>query len=129
MEASRCGSHLWLTGMCMLNMRESMRVRQTERGKQIFHLLNMFESPLSYIWNATTLYLMRNIIYSYTPKVLCWKRFRSDIFAVSNHSLQELHKFFEFMNSIDTSGKIKFTLAVANNNSVLDFLELSLNMN
>ena len=117
--------------MCMLNMREYEREtgRQTEREKQIFHLLNMFESPLSYIWNATTLYLMRNIIYSYTPKVLCWKRFRSDIFAVSNHSLQELHKFFEFMNSIDTSGKIRFALAVANNNSVLDFLDLSLNMN
>ena len=108
-----------------------MRERQADRQreKQIFHLLNMFESPLSYIWNATTLYLMRNIIYSYTPKVLCWKRFRSDIFAVSNHSLQELHKFFEFMNSIDTSGKIRFALAVANNNSVLDFLDLSLNMN
>ena len=31
---------------------------------------------------------------SYTPMVLCWKRFRDDIFAVWNHSLQELHKFF-----------------------------------
>ena len=44
---------------------------------------------------------------SYTRKVLCWKRFRDDIFAVWNHSLQELHKFFEFMNSIDTPGKMK----------------------
>ena len=66
---------------------------------------------------------------SYTPKVLCWKRLRDDIFAVWNHSLQELHKFFEFMKSIDTSGKIKFTMPVANNNSVLEFLDLSLHIN
>ena len=50
---------------------------------------------------------------SYTPKVLCWKRFRDDIFAVWDHSLQELHKFFEFMNSIDTSGKIKLSVVIA----------------
>ena len=30
------------------------------------------------------------------------------------------------MNSIDTYGKIKFTLSVANNNSTLEFLDLSL---
>ena len=66
---------------------------------------------------------------SYTHQVLCWKRFRDDIFAVWNHSLQEIHKFFEFMNSIDTSGKIKFTISVANNNSILDFLDLSLHIN
>ena len=66
---------------------------------------------------------------SYTPKVLRWKRFRDDIFAVWNHSLQELHKFFEFMNSIDTSGKIKFTVSIANNDSILEFLDLTLHMN
>ena len=56
------------------------------------------------------------------------KRFR-DIFSVWNNSLQELHKFFEFMNSIDTSGKIKFTMSIANNNSILEFLDLSLHIN
>ena len=66
---------------------------------------------------------------SYTPKVLCWKRFRDDIFALWNHSLQELYKFFEFMNSIDTSGKIKFTMTVAINNSILEFLDFSLHIN
>ena len=45
-----------------------------------------------------------------------------------NHSPQELHKFSEFMNSIDTSGKIKFTMSVANNNSILEFLDLSLHI-
>ena len=33
---------------------------------------------------------------SYAPKVLCWKRFRDDIFGVWNHSL-----FSVFMNSIN----------------------------
>ena len=63
--------------------------------------------------------------------VLCRRRFRDDIFAVWkwNHSLQELHNFFEFMNSTDTSGKVKFTMCIANNNSVLEFLDLSLRIN
>ena len=66
---------------------------------------------------------------SYIPNVFCWKRFRDDIFALWNHSLQELHKFFEFMNSIGRFGKIKFTMSIANNNSVLEFLDLSLHIN
>ena len=33
------------------------------------------------------------------------------------------------MNSIDTSGKIKFTMLLANNNSILEFVDLSLHIN
>ena len=33
------------------------------------------------------------------------------------------------MNSIDTSGKIEFTMSIANNYSVLEFLDLSLHIN
>ena len=33
------------------------------------------------------------------------------------------------MNTIDTSGKIKFTTSVGNNNSILEFLDLSLFIN
>ena len=36
-------------------------------------------------------------------------------------------KFFEFMNNVDTTGKIKFTMSVANE-SVLEFLDLSLHI-
>ena len=46
-----------------------------------------------------------------------------------DHSLEELHTFFEFINSIGTSGKIKFTMSVANSNSTLEFLDLSLHIN
>ena len=65
---------------------------------------------------------------SYTPKVLYWKRFIDDIFAVWNYSLEELYKFFEFMTSIDASGKITFTMSIANNHSVVEFLDLSLHI-
>ena len=65
---------------------------------------------------------------SYRPGVLCWKRFRDDIFVVWNHSLEELNKFFEFMNDVDTTGKIKFTMSVARK-CALEFLDLSLHIN
>ena len=64
----------------------------------------------------------------YRPKILCWKRFRDDIFSIWNHSLQELNEFFEFMNNVDTTGKIKFTMSVANG-SILEFLDLRLHIN
>ena len=58
---------------------------------------------------------------NYTFKILCWKRFRDDIFVIWNHSLQELHKFFGFMNNIDASGMIELTMSIANNDSVFRF--------
>ena len=33
--------------------------------------------------------------------LLCWKRFRDDVFVSWNQSLEELNRFFDFMNSID----------------------------
>ena len=64
---------------------------------------------------------------NYRPGVQCWKRFRDDIFCLWNHSLEELQKFFEFMNNVDTTGRIKFTMSVANE-SVLEFLDLRLHI-
>ena len=84
---------------------------------------------MSCSYSGIAMYMFDLKASSFTPKVLCWKRFRDAIFAVWNHSLQELHKFFEFIFSIDTSGKIKFTMSVANRNSVLEFLDLRLLIN
>ena len=64
---------------------------------------------------------------NYRPGVQCWKRFRDNIFCLWNHSLEELQKFFKFMKNVDTTGKIKFTMSVANK-SVLEFLDLSLHI-
>ena len=61
------------------------------------------------------------------PYAQCWKRFRDDIFCFWNHSLQELQKFFEFMNNVDTTGKIKFPMSLVNE-LVLQFLDLSLHI-
>ena len=65
---------------------------------------------------------------NYKAGLLCWKRFRDDVFVLWNQSLEELNKFFDFMNNINTSGKIKFTMSVANQ-STLEILDLSLHIN
>ena len=65
---------------------------------------------------------------NYNPGMLCWKRFRDDVFALWKQSLEELNNFFDFMNSIDTTQKIKFIVTAANE-SVLEFLDLGWHIN
>ena len=65
---------------------------------------------------------------NYKSGLVCWKRFRDDVFALWNQSIEELNKFFDFINSCDTSRKIKFAMPVANE-SVLGFLDPSLHIN
>ena len=60
----------------------------------------------------------------FNPLVICWKRFRADIFVVWPHTLQELQVFFNYMNNIDQRKKIQFTIEVAKHS--LDFLDLKL---
>ena len=49
----------------------------------------------------------------YTPTIICWKRFRDDIFIVWPHSIDELDIFFDYMNKVDPTKKIQFTTEVA----------------
>ena len=65
---------------------------------------------------------------NYKTRLLCWERLRDDTFLLWIQSLEELNKFFDFMDSIDTTGKVIFTFSNANE-SVLEFLELSLHIN
>ena len=60
----------------------------------------------------------------FNPPVICWKRFRDDIFVVWPHTLEELQVFFNYMNNIDQSKKIQFTMEVAKDS--LEFLDLKL---
>ena len=53
---------------------------------------------------ATYAYGLRAL--SYVPAVKCWKCFRDDMFVLWEHSRDNLDKFFNFMNSIDSSKKI-----------------------
>ena len=82
---------------------------------------------MSYSYSDIAMYRFDIKTLHYRPGVQCWKRFRDDIFCIGNHSLEELQKFFEFMNDVDTTGKIKFTMSVANE-SVLEFFDLSLDI-
>ena len=60
----------------------------------------------------------------FNPPVICWKRFRDDIFVVWSHTVEELQAFFNYMNNIDQSKKIPFTMEVAKDS--LEFLDLKL---
>ena len=60
----------------------------------------------------------------FNPPVISWKRFRDGIFVVWPNTLEELQFFCNYMNNIDQSKKIQFTMEVANN--YLEFLDLKL---
>ena len=64
---------------------------------------------------------------SHNPSVSCWNRFRDDVFAVWNHSRNELDEFLVYLNGIDPTNKIKFTMSVADH-SGLEFLDLKLSL-
>ena len=51
-------------------------------------------------------------------------RFRDDIFIVWSHSIDELDIFFDYMNKVDLTIKIQFTIEVSTD--TLEFLELNL---
>ena len=60
----------------------------------------------------------------YTPAAIYWKRFKDEIFIVSPHSIDELYIFFDYMNKLDPTKKIQFTIEVATDK--LEFLDLKL---
>ena len=57
------------------------------------------------------------------PKI--WKRFRDDIFTLSEHSVDTLPSVLDYLNGMDITGKIKFTTEIASENG-LEFLDLKL---
>ena len=58
---------------------------------------------------------------------ICWKRFRDDIFIVWPHSTDELDILFDYINKVDSTKKIQFTMEVATD--TLEFLDLKLKFN
>ena len=64
------------------------------------------------------------IALEYNSAVIGWKRFRDDIFLGCPHSANHLNLFFNYMNNIDRTKKIQFTMEVAT--GVLEFLVLQL---
>ena len=64
--------------------------------------------PLAYNWSPTT-----------------WKRFHDDVFVVWAHGSAPLNLSLDYLNNLDDTGKIKFTMQVADKNG-LEFLGLKL---
>ena len=65
---------------------------------------------------------------NYTLKQTVRKRFRDDVFSVWTHNINTLPAFLDYLNNIDRTGKIKFTVQIADEND-LEFLDLKLKMN
>ena len=49
---------------------------------------------------------------SRNPSTSCWKRFRDDVFVIWNYSKTDLDEFVSYMNSIDSTGKMKCRLLI-----------------
>ena len=66
----------------------------------------------------------KDLMYDFPPKV--WKRFRDDVFVVWTHGTAKLLSFLDYLNNIDETGKIKFTMQVADKVNGLEFLDLKI---
>ena len=62
--------------------------------------------------------------YHLTPTM--WKRFRDYIFALWPHGRESLVLFLDYINTLDPTEKIKFTMEVAEPGNYLEFLDLKL---
>ena len=60
-------------------------------------------------------------------KPLIWKRFRDDVIALWIHSNEDANHYLDYLNTIDASGKIRFTMETETENG-LEFLDLRLKL-
>ena len=63
--------------------------------------------------------------YHYQPTL--WKRFRDDILKIWTHGSDTFESFLDDLNQIDSTGKIKFTIQVQDED-VIEFLDLKLKL-
>ena len=61
-------------------------------------------------------------------KASVWKRFRDDVFVLWEHGTASLSSFLDYLNTMDKTGKIKFTMEIAGDISI-EFLDLKLKIN
>ena len=54
-----------------------------------------------------------------------WKRFRDDVFVSWEHGIASPSSFLDYLNTMDKTGKIKFTMEIAGDTG-LEFLDLNL---
>ena len=89
--------HLQLCLNCKNSIFNNQYFLQVDGTAQGPHMSCSYSDIAKYFYDIKTL--------SYVPAVKCWKRFRDDVFVLWEHSRDDLDKFFNFMNSIDSSKK------------------------
>ena len=57
-----------------------------------------------------------------------WKRYRDDIFVLWEHGTASFFSLLDYLNTMDKTGKIKFTMEIASDTG-LEFLDLKLKIN
>ena len=57
-----------------------------------------------------------------------WKRYRDDIFVLWEHGTASFFSLLDYLNTMDKTGKIKFTMEIAGDTG-LEFLDLKLKIN
>ena len=65
---------------------------------------------------------------SFDLKPSVWKRFRDDIFVLWEHGTGSLFSFLDYLDTMDKTGKIKFTMEIAGGTG-LEFFDLKLKIN
>ena len=65
---------------------------------------------------------------NYTLKPTVWKPFRDGVFSVWTHNINILSAFLDYLHNIDSTGKIKFSMQIADENG-FEFLDFKLKMN
>ena len=75
----------------------------------------------SYADLAPAIFDNRALAYNCSPTT--WKRFRDDIFVVWRHGSEALNLFLDYLDNLDDTGKIKFTMHVSDENE-FEFLNL-----
>ena len=63
--------------------------------------------------------------YHFQP--ILWKNFRDNISTICTHSSDTLESFLDYLNQIDSTGKIKFTMQVQDEDGI-EFLDLKLKL-
>ena len=77
----------------------------------------------SYADSTLVTFVNRVLACNCSPTI--WKRFRDDFFVVWAHGSAVLNLFLDYLNKIGDTGKIKFTMQVADETG-LEFLDLKL---
>ena len=68
------------------------------------------------------------LVNNFHLKPSVWKRFRDYIFVLWEHGTASLFSFLHYLNTIDKTGKIKFTMEIAGDTG-LKFLDLKIKIN